>query len=722
MQTSAQVNNVQTGGLADTGSFQIKATGKAFRILSDGLYTDKPRAVIRELSCNAFDSHVAAGVATRPFEVHLPTPLEPHLSIRDFGLGLSHDDVMKLYTTYFESTKTDSNDFIGALGLGSKSPFSYVDSFTVVSIFNGKRRTYTAFISENGVPSIALMGEDDTDEHNGLEVSMPVQSKDFSAFQAAAERTLYRFNPVPRMTGGKVEFKDLSYVMKRKTWGLRNKVGGYASTYDSAFAVQGAVAYPIDASAISDMLKDQREILNLPIDIFFNIGELEVAASREGLSYDPRTIANIKARLSYIGSELASEYQKEFDNCKTQWEALCKYESVLAPLDYNLKSAIQKNLKYKGNSITSTIVDVRIDDQQLIDPECSLVYQSAQDMERVRWKMEHSTKVRFTASDDIQFIWDDCSRRNRLQLLDQYFDKHGKPKRMVLIITSKPAVLKHIINEFGNPPYETMAKWPDVPKVPTQKNTSAMRPLYKVASTTRYTGWGNPYEEVKHDVTKGGIYLRVNNWCIVYPDSREGSHQSLSTLKEFFQLCEKAGYTNVTRDDVFFIPGTYKTIPEKHKGWELLWDNIKKQVEKDVSKKEFLDQCSVIEFNEERLPILLLIERFLKEGLWPADKTSSMYRCMQEVKRVEDIRRPAANERRRVLCKLAEFLQVEFKIPPFVTTLPEFVTTDTGSLYTDYPLLATHMRFEQVPSHQESLAAWIKYVDQQDKLRKELSK
>ena len=46
-------------------------------MFADKVYSNKERAVIRELACNAHDSHVMAGTTDVPFEVHLPTPLEP---------------------------------------------------------------------------------------------------------------------------------------------------------------------------------------------------------------------------------------------------------------------------------------------------------------------------------------------------------------------------------------------------------------------------------------------------------------------------------------------------------------------------------------------------------------------------------------------------------------------------------------------------------------------
>ena len=81
---------VDTGGaLTAPTPFRIAANKEAFRILSSGLYNDKKLAIIRELSCNAYDSHVMAGKADVPFELHLPTVFEPYFSIKDFGVGLS---------------------------------------------------------------------------------------------------------------------------------------------------------------------------------------------------------------------------------------------------------------------------------------------------------------------------------------------------------------------------------------------------------------------------------------------------------------------------------------------------------------------------------------------------------------------------------------------------------------------------------------------------------
>ena len=92
--------------------FQIKADEKLFMLLSDSVYSDKIAAGIREITCNAYDAHVEAG-QERKFQVTIPSRDKPEFRVRDFGKGLSPDQ-MSMYTTYGDSSKEGSNAYIGA--------------------------------------------------------------------------------------------------------------------------------------------------------------------------------------------------------------------------------------------------------------------------------------------------------------------------------------------------------------------------------------------------------------------------------------------------------------------------------------------------------------------------------------------------------------------------------------------------------------------------------
>lgn len=309
-------NEAILSNVGEIGEFRIRNSAKAFSILSSGLYANKIRAIIRELSCNAVDSHVAAGKEQVPFDIHLPNTLEPWFAIRDYGLGLSHDQVTNIYTTYFESTKTDSNAFIGALGLGSKSPFGYTDNFTVTAIKDGRKGIYTAFINETGVPSIALMAEEQTTEPNGVEIMMAVaEQNDFYNFRSEAAHVYTHFKLRP-VVAGCSNFKFNEPVFKEKD--IVPGVHYLSNSY--SYALMGNIAYPINVPQAKTTLGELHSLLDCGLMIEFNIGDLDFQPSREGLSYIPSTIAAIKDKLELLNGRLAEHVAEKANTIKNQWE------------------------------------------------------------------------------------------------------------------------------------------------------------------------------------------------------------------------------------------------------------------------------------------------------------------------------------------------------------------------------------------------------------------
>ncbi|AIX11972.1 RIIA lysis inhibitor [Citrobacter phage Moon] len=286
-------------------AFGIENNAKAFILLSDKLYTNKPYAIVRELSTNCLDAHKLNG-QTRPFEVKVPTRLDPRFVIRDFGPGLSDvqirgaDGKPGLYNTYFASTKSDSNDFIGAMGLGSKSPFSYTKTFTIVSCHNGRKMGYTAIMKNLGPEIIPLfnepMGEDDV---TGIEITVPVKTDDISKWETEIKRTFRTFAGVePKILGSKVEINYFPEFTPEKQWFSLD-----SSPFEndqSLYAVYGRIVYPIKMSEIPDIKADW--LLNRygRVYVHFDLGELDITPSREELSYNEETIENIRNKVNNL--------------------------------------------------------------------------------------------------------------------------------------------------------------------------------------------------------------------------------------------------------------------------------------------------------------------------------------------------------------------------------------------------------------------------------------
>jgi len=386
MKLQGDTREVMKGGVGQVSAFTIKATGKAFQILSSGLYSNKILAVIRELSCNAYDAHVEAGKADVPIEVYLPNTLRPTFTVKDFGTGLSDyqirggyaltgstkvimsledgakliDEYEKqaaknpktkppsierkngLYNSYFESTKQDSNDFIGALGLGSKSPFSLVSSFSVESRVGGTKRLYTAFVDEQGMPSIALVGESSTTEPNGMTVSMAVKQDDIFRFASEAQQALMYFNPYP-IVRGTANFAPLplEYITQGKNWGIRPSL---RTNWDGARVIQGNVAYPLDAKQLTQHTTDKmvNAFLCLAVDINVPIGAVDVAASRESLQYNAYTIDSLLKIINEAVGELGTVIQAEFNKRETLWEATRLFVSYSQSDSYSLRNVFER--------------------------------------------------------------------------------------------------------------------------------------------------------------------------------------------------------------------------------------------------------------------------------------------------------------------------------------------------------------------------------------------
>ncbi len=321
---SAKSDVVVSGSVKNSG-FKIQASSKAFEILSSNIYTHKIRAVIREISCNAHDAHVAAG-SDAQFDVHLPTHLEPWFSVRDYGLGLSDDDIREVFTTYFYSTKTNSNDYIGALGLGSKSPFCLVDSFAVTSYHNGMKRQYTCYKSEDGEPQIAMLSEAPTDRPTGLRIFVDVEQNSISKFREEAEYIYSFFNKLPNINVPSV----LENLNKANKYVVDTPEFKANFTHGEQHAVMGNVAYKIPYEYCDG--------LNIDCNLYFNIGELSFDPGRENLSMDKKTIAAIKTRIESIKQNMRTYVEDIIESKPTVFEKALALQNVLK--GHYIRSAI----------------------------------------------------------------------------------------------------------------------------------------------------------------------------------------------------------------------------------------------------------------------------------------------------------------------------------------------------------------------------------------------
>ena len=203
MITTSKQNRLEQSEDFQSVKFGIKESGIAhiFNVLRNQLYSDKVLAVIREYSTNAVDAHIEVGKGDVPIKVTLPTALTPEFKVRDFGRGLTEQQIGEIYAMYGESTKRGTNEQIGQLGLGSKSAFAYGDNFVINSFVKGDKTTYNAFIDPSDVGQISKIHSEKTDENDGIEIVIPVKSDDYDEFYRKATELYKYFKVVPDVGG-----------------------------------------------------------------------------------------------------------------------------------------------------------------------------------------------------------------------------------------------------------------------------------------------------------------------------------------------------------------------------------------------------------------------------------------------------------------------------------------------------------------------------------------
>ena len=324
-----------------------------FDMMSSKTYTDPIRAVIRELACNALDAHVVAG-NPKPFEIHLPTTHEPWFEIKDNGTGMNDEEIDALFALYGGSSKREDNQTIGALGIGSKSPYAYTKLYTVVSTKNGVTYAYT-FHTTNGKPTMSEPIVTETpDAPNGVTVNFAVKEGDIWEFENKAKTALEFINPLPTVNVKTFVPHAQSYILKNKAWGLRS-VARTAHHGYTCRAVMGSVQYAVGTIDESRTTPLQKKILEMPIDMFFELGELDFASSRESLQLTPKTIAAILKAVDNIVADTIEQVRAKIDACETLWQAQVLLFSIV---NQTSGSAI-------GGSSMGKLIDQAIKDGKL---------------------------------------------------------------------------------------------------------------------------------------------------------------------------------------------------------------------------------------------------------------------------------------------------------------------------------------------------------------------
>ena len=160
-------NEVKSSNLNETEKLTIGDPRVIVQILTEKLYSQPVKTSIKEYITNALE-------ASDKVDITLPTKLNNYtMSIRDYGPGLSPEEMRDIFMSLGTSTKRDTDDFVGGFGIGSKSAFSFTKAFQITSINNNHKRNYICQIKDGSI-SLSLVSSAESDEPTGIEIKLPI--------------------------------------------------------------------------------------------------------------------------------------------------------------------------------------------------------------------------------------------------------------------------------------------------------------------------------------------------------------------------------------------------------------------------------------------------------------------------------------------------------------------------------------------------------------------
>src|SRR5690606_35130497 len=120
-----------------------------------------------------------------------------YIKFVDSGCGISPQAMDDIYMSLGESDKRQSDDYLGAFGLGSKTPFSYTPWFYLITKVDGVEYTYLLSESVEGSNYDLLNTRVlEADEQNGTTVRVPIKKSDIQLFSSKINHQLKYFTDV----------------------------------------------------------------------------------------------------------------------------------------------------------------------------------------------------------------------------------------------------------------------------------------------------------------------------------------------------------------------------------------------------------------------------------------------------------------------------------------------------------------------------------------------
>lgn len=322
------------------------------------LYANPVMAALREYSANASDAHKVSG-QTKPFEIDFPYYLNgaTHLRIRDYGSGMTKEQIVKIYSQYGASTKGSSNLTVGGFGLGSKSGLAVSDHLYVNTIADGTLIKAQILKNEDNTSVIRILSEEPSSAPSGTEILLPLTRAQLTELENQADEELMGYEPTTVI----LNKKPLALHLSNPEQFIPVQSGNETIAYIARRPEGLGNAYPLGKIETADLTMFKTQHLNVVMGSVFyrNLPPSGSVPNKEiytrlfmslmrRLQNSPRVILNIP-----VGSVDLPPHRDSIIDTKKSWDSLISLmENLLRALD----SSVSKYLNEQPVEIAAGIV------------------------------------------------------------------------------------------------------------------------------------------------------------------------------------------------------------------------------------------------------------------------------------------------------------------------------------------------------------------------------
>jgi len=541
---------IDTSRKFEAESFSLGDMRVIMELLSSKIYARPKYIIVQEVASNARDANREVGREDVPIQIKLPNRLDDNFIIADSGPGISPDRMSDVFLKYGESTKRADNVLTGGFGIGAKTPFTYTDTFNVVTVTddNGKRhqRTYIAHKTTDGGAQMSLVDTRDSTQHTGTAISFAVERKDFVDFQLAAEEVCRYWLVRPTITGiPNFTWPTEKTLHKGDGWSL-------VSDRNKAKVLVDSIPYNLRLETVfgNDRSTELYKVLNQgSIRMYFKTGEIEVSATREDLDYKDKTIQAIKDRAARCLKDLRKKVDASVSGAKTLWEASIKwhensseFRQFLVEPKWNGQDLLLKSYNFAGGIDTDKLKGYKGNDQ----------YVYWRDQIKISNFVKHGASIvskksssgynnsidrTLTISNSVVILEDDenVSRPNKMRMTTA-FEKNPHADTLCVILFKTPEArlwIEHYLR-WSILPTALISSYPKAkrPKMANGKTriVNAVKTLGGGGRSGSWTKQWIPCPDRSPDDGKGGVYVILKDGRPILSNGQTTSKEAIERI------------------------------------------------------------------------------------------------------------------------------------------------------------------------------------------------